>query len=129
MSTDTSSTDKLTILLVENSKSALALLTMLLESKNYKVIKSTNGPEAIDILEKTPVNLVVLDVYMPIMNGYEVTEKIRSSNQHYSNIPIFAYSASESISDIQKCKNAGVNEYIVKNDDNSNLLDQLAKFR
>ena len=128
MSNDLSSPDKLNILLVENSRTARAVMTALLTKSGYHIIPASTGPEAIEILEKEPINLIIMDVFMPLKNGYEVTQEIRSSNKHYAGIPIIAYTGSKNPRDEQHCREAGMNDYLVKTDDNKLLLSWLSEF-
>ncbi|HET9844088.1 MAG TPA: response regulator [Gammaproteobacteria bacterium] len=128
MNKDVPSQEKLTILLVENSRTARAVMTALLSNSGYTVHPAGTGPEALQVLDSQSVDVVIMDVFMPLMNGYEVTKAIRSSNKPYANIPIIAYTASKNPRDEVQCKEAGMNEYLVKTEDNKPLLSWLKNY-
>ena len=67
------------ILAVDDNKQNLDLLTKALTSANYKVITATDGPTALRLVESAAADLVLLDVMMPGMSGYEVCERIRAN--------------------------------------------------
>lgn len=128
MSNDFSSAEKLTILLVENSRTARAIMSELLNKLQYHCIAVPSGPEAIDYLNQHTVDLIIMDIYMPLMNGYEVADNIRNSGKNYASIPIVAYTASKNPKDKIQCLNCGINEVLIKSDDNQALLDWLHNF-
>ena len=112
------------ILLVENSRTTRAILAKLLESNGYKVSLSSTGPEAIESIKTGQFQLVIMDLYMPQMNGYEAAKMIRNlDDEKINNIPIIALTASSSEKDIEISKQSGMNEFITKDDDNLSLLN------
>lgn len=99
-----------TILVVDDDKEIRNLLEIYLINDGYKVIKASNGEEAIEILNNEDIQLVVLDVMMPKINGIEACKRIREK----SNIPILMLSAkSEDIDKIQGII-TGADDYISK---------------
>ena len=70
--------DKISLLLVDDEVEFLAPMVKRLKKRNYQVQTSTNGPDAIDFIRKNPVELVVLDVQMPGMDGIETLSQIKS---------------------------------------------------
>ena len=128
MSNDISSTEKLTILLVENSRTARAAMSQLLNKLPVEPVAVASGPEALDYLNHKAVDLIIMDIYMPLMNGYEVAQTIRMSDKNFSHTPIVAYTASKNPKDKTQCLNAGINEVLIKSEDNRALLDWLNNF-
>jgi CheY-like chemotaxis protein len=120
---------QLQILLVENSRTARTLLTRLLESKGYEVDAVSSGVEALDAISKANYHIVIMDVFLPQMNGYEAAQHIRSLKSDKSNIPLIAFTSSTSEKDKKTCMDAGMNEYVIKSDDNGELFNILNKYQ
>ena len=70
----------LTILVIEDEDSLLQLYRIVLEKEGFKVLTVHNGQEAWDLIENEHVDLVITDILMPVMDGYEFTELLRRSN-------------------------------------------------
>ena len=98
------------ILVVDDEKEIRDLLEINLRSEGYFVFKSSSGKEALEILNKEEIHLIVLDVMMPDMNGLEVCKRIRVNN----NIPILMLSAK--VEDIDRILGimTGADDYICK---------------
>ncbi|MEK4701571.1 response regulator transcription factor [Solibacillus sp. FSL R7-0668] len=107
-----------TILLVDDEQRMLNLLELFLVPKGYRCIKETSGIKAIDILKKEKVSLVLLDVMMPEMDGWDVCKLIRE----FSNIPIIMLTARTDKLDVIKGLNTGADDYITKPFDDRELL-------
>lgn len=98
------------ILIVDDEKEIRDLIEIYLKNEGYKVIKASNGEEALDILEKEKINLIVLDIMMPKIDGLEVCKKVREK----LNIPILMLSAkSEDMDKIQGIM-TGADDYLTK---------------
>ncbi len=128
MSNDLSDTGKLTILIVENSRTARAVLQALLVKSGFFVETVPTGPEALEFLEKNHADLIVMDVFMPLMNGYEVSNQIRGSKQKYADIPIIGYSSSKSSKDESLCLEAGMSSFLIKSEDPTELIKSINSF-
>ena len=87
------------ILVVDDDKNLRKLIRALLEAENYTVFTADNGLEALNVLGQKFIDLVVLDIMMPKMDGYEFTECIRKSK---SDLPILMVSAKQMPSDKHK---------------------------
>lgn len=98
------------ILIAEDDEDIVSLLNLYLESSGYQVICTRNGIEALKILENEPIDLAVLDIMMPKMDGYELTKQIRE----ISNIPIIIISAKGHDNDKIIGLNLGADDYISK---------------
>ena len=101
-----------TILAVDDEPANLLLLQRLLQ-REYRVICSPNGQTALDILAQTPIDVVLLDIMMPHMNGYEVLKTIRA-NANTSDIPVILVSAMADAKDVAQGLEIGANDYITK---------------
>lgn len=99
-----------TILLVDDEQRMLDLVELFLIPHGYKCIKVTNGSEAIKTLEREKIQLILLDVMMPEMNGWEVCVKIRE----LSKVPIIMLTARSDKEDLVKGLNIGADDYISK---------------
>lgn len=111
------------ILIVENSRTARASLESKLSSIGYQTLSVGSGKEAFELLQKQPFDLIVMDVFLPELNGYEAAQKIRALTVDWANLPIVAYSSSQTPFDKQKCLSAGINEYLIKSDDHKALIN------
>lgn len=112
-----------TILVVEDSITARTLLKNLLELAGYSVRTAVDGMEAVTLLKTEGFDLVVSDVDMPRMNGFDLTAKIRA-DRRLSEIPVVLVTALESREDRERGIDVGANAYIVKSSfDQGNLLE------
>src|SRR4028118_1360693 len=101
------------ILIVDDTPDNLRLLSTVLQSRGYRVRKAINGPLALKGIEIAPPDLILLDVNMPQMNGYEVCEKLKADPQT-SEIPVIFLSALDDVSDKVKAFAVGAVDYITK---------------
>jgi CheY-like chemotaxis protein len=113
-----------TVLYVDDNDEILEIIGMLLEGTDYQLLTVNDSGKAVAMcLEKTP-DLVLMDIKMPGMNGFEVTKKLRSSG---FNNPIVVLTASESDEDRKQAKASGCTDYILKTVDMRNvrsIIDQ-----
>jgi CheY-like chemotaxis protein len=110
------------ILVVEDDIRNIFALSKVLEPRGAKVEIARNGKEALDHLEQKPgVDLVLMDVMMPEMDGLEATRRIRQAPAH-ATLPIIALTAKAMSDDREQCLAAGVNDYIAKPLDVDKLL-------
>lgn len=107
------------ILVVDDDKNIRNLIKIVLENEKYNVSTAENGLEALNLLGKTHIDLVVLDIMMPEMDGYEFTENIRKLNNQ---IPILMVSAKQLPVDKYKGFKAGTDDYITKPIDEEEML-------
>jgi two-component system chemotaxis sensor kinase CheA len=111
------------ILVVEDSITSRALLKGILESAGYHVKTAVNGFDALEALRTGRFDLVVSDVQMPRLNGFDLTARIRAERR-LAEIPVVLVTALSSPEDRERGIEVGANAYIVKSDfDQSNLLD------
>lgn len=115
-----------TILIVEDNIINFKFLELALKSTQVNIIHTTRGQEAVDICKSnTIVDLILMDIKLPEMNGYETTENIRLFN---TTIPILAQTGTESEEDLQKCLKAGCNDYMIKPINPDQLIDKISTF-
>jgi CheY-like chemotaxis protein len=102
------------ILIVDDDVRNLFALTTAFERYNINCITAESGQDAINILlESNPVDMVLMDIMMPEMDGYETTQKIRREHKNNS-LPIIAVTAKAMKGDREKCIEAGASDYITK---------------
>lgn len=99
------------ILVVEDDKNTRKYIEALLTAENYIVLTATNGEEALDVMDSEHIDLIVLDIMMPKMDGYEFTKVLRHSN---NNIPILMISAKQLPEDKHKGFLVGTDDYMTK---------------
>lgn len=107
----------LKILLVEDNVLNQKVVSFNLRKFNYEVVAVTNGVDALQILSKEKFQLILMDLMLPGMNGYEITREIRKREKLAAvekEIPIIAITANTLDNDRQKCFDAGMNEYLSK---------------
>ncbi len=107
------------ILAVEDDHSTRKLLQAVLFGNGYKVLTACNGAEALDVLEKNHVDLMIIDVMMPVMDGYELTKTLREGG---SQIPMLMLSAKQNVSDVKQGFIVGIDDYMTKPFDLEELL-------
>ncbi|HHW67105.1 MAG: hypothetical protein PWP07_1289 [Epulopiscium sp.] len=103
-----------TILGVEDNIINQEIMESIIKRKGYHYIPAYNGKEAISILKNTRVNLILMDIQLPELDGFEVTRMIREQRDRDDHIPIIAMTAFASHEDRQKCIEAGMDDYISK---------------
>lgn len=99
------------ILVVEDDKNLRKLIVTCLKRENYQTYEATNGIEALEILDNNYIDLIVSDIMMPKMNGYELTKELRNANY---NIPILLITARSTLSDKKEGFLSGADDYMVK---------------
>jgi CheY-like chemotaxis protein/signal transduction histidine kinase len=113
------------ILLAEDYKHSQIIVTRLLKKNNFEdIVVVENGEEAYKIAQKEKFDLILMDMQMPIMNGFEATEKIRQMAD-YKSTPIIALTAFAMKGDREKCLEAGATDYIPKPIDSKEFIDKV----
>ncbi|HEY7098925.1 MAG TPA: response regulator [Terriglobales bacterium] len=101
------------ILVAEDRPASLELIRIVLESAGYEVVEAVNGEEALEKARGDPVDLILLDLQMPKINGFEVLAELRK-NPNFASIPIVALTASAMHGDRERALSAGFSAYIAK---------------
>jgi PAS domain S-box-containing protein len=125
LETASTSLKNISILLVEDSDMNRMVAQNSLQHYSCKVTEAENGVEALKILKKENFDIILMDIQMPEIDGIETTKIIR--NKLKLNIPIVALTANAFKSEIEKCKKAGMNDYITKPFNETNLIETIAK--
>ena len=107
------------IMVVDDDKNTRLFLKAVLESENYNVTAACNGREALELMDREYIDLVVLDIMMPEMDGYEFTRILRQSN---NDLPILMVSAKQLPADRHKGFLVGTDDYITKPIDEKEML-------
>jgi len=114
-----------TVLLVDDDMRNLFALSQVLGQKGMTVIKAEDGQKALDMLEKTPdMDLVILDIMMPVLDGYETARRIRAQRR-FEKLPIIALTAKAMREDREKCIQAGASDYLAKPVDVDRLMSMM----
>ncbi|MBO5339322.1 MAG: response regulator transcription factor [Clostridia bacterium] len=109
----------LNILVVDDDSNIRMFLQAVLENAGYGVLTATNGKHALDVMDREHIDLVVLDVMMPEMDGYEFTKTLREAD---NNLPILMVSAKQLPQDKHKGFIVGTDDYITKPIDDEEML-------
>jgi tubulin-specific chaperone A len=112
------------ILIVDDDVRNSFALSKLLSDKGISVRIAQNGQKALELLAKEPIDLVLMDIMMPVMDGYETTKRIRAQ-QEFSTLPILALTAKAMKGDREKCLAVGANDYLPKPIDVDRLFSML----
>ncbi len=116
--------DKPKVLIADDDARNIFALKAVLGTKGYSIITASNGRECIQTLEKNPdVAVVLMDMMMPEMDGYEATMELRRKPE-FQHLPIIAVTAQAMVGDKEKCLAAGTTDYISKPID-AEQLDRL----
>ncbi|MCD4730152.1 MAG: response regulator, partial [Bacteroidales bacterium] len=117
------------ILLVEDNEFNIMVAKEELEDviPDVKVIVAKNGKEAIEILEKSKIEIILMDLQMPVINGFEATTTIRNLNSEKAKVPIIAMTANVMKEEVEKCLNLGMNDYISKPFETKDLLMKIGQ--
>ena len=107
------------ILVVDDDKNTRLLFKTILQRANYTVFVAKNGEDALDVMDKEHIDLVVLDIMMPKMDGYEFTKILRYTN---NTLPILMVSAKQLPRDKHLGFDAGIDDYMIKPIENEEFL-------
>lgn len=119
------------ILLVEDNILNQKVVSFNLKKYNYTVIPVRNGVEALEAVRTDNFDLILMDLMLPGMNGYEITTEIRKFEKETGaekQIPIIAITANTLDNDRERCMNVGMNEYLSKPFTAEQLIDKIRIF-
>jgi len=115
------------ILIVEDEESLLKLESILLTSKGYDVTGVTNGQAALDSLAENPSDLVLLDIMLPQIDGFEVCRRIKE-NPQTKHIPVIMLTAKKSREDMARGEKVGADWYITKPFKSVMVIETIQRF-
>lgn len=98
------------VLVVDDDQNIRNLVSIHLKEEGFTVIEAENGQEALNILEKNTCDMAIVDIMMPVIDGYELTKDIRE----YYDIPVILLTAKDQIEDKEKGFLSGTDDYLVK---------------
>jgi len=118
-------TDTIKILLVEDYKHSQIIVTRLLKKNDFdSIVVVENGAEACEQVKKQKFDLILMDMQMPVMNGFEATQAIRKMEE-YKETPIIALTAFAMKGDRERCLEAGATDYIAKPIDSQEFIEKV----
>lgn len=115
------------VLLVEDNPLNQRIVGQMLHNYGFDVIMAANGLEALNILQKSPISIILMDMQMPVMDGYETTQHIRQ-HRKWKEIPIIAITAHSLPGDREKCLACGCSSYIAKPFKASELVQLIKEY-
>lgn len=95
------------VLVVDDEKDFLYTMEYWLKSKGYQVITAANGKDALAKIKNNPVDIIFLDLHMPVMDGAEALKQIREFNKNVPVVIITAYTVDDKISEVEKYNISG----------------------
>lgn len=113
-----------TILIVEDTELNIDLLTQLLED-DYHLLVARDGEQGVAMAKEKSPDLILMDISLPVMDGYEATRQIRAT---MASMPIIGLSAHAMSGDAEKAKQAGCNDYLTKPVNEDLLMNKLQEF-
>ncbi len=114
------------VLVVEDVDFNRELIVQLLEDK-YEVIEAVNGQQGVELAERERPELILMDLSLPVMDGWEATRRLKA-NADLRAIPIIALTAHAMKGDKEKALAAGCDDYLVKPLDEDELMTRIAKY-
>ncbi len=115
------------ILIVEDEESLLKLESILLTSKGYDVQGVSNGAAALRVIAEEPPDLVLLDIMLPEMDGFEVCRRIKQ-NEATRHIPVIMLTAKKSRDDMARGEDVGADWYITKPFKSAMVIETIQRF-
>ena len=103
------------ILVVDDDTDTLNFLKVLLQQQGYEILTARDGSEALSLLETQPVNLILTDVAMPSLNGYQLCQRVKNATDPRLMLtPVIMMSGRSLDSDIRYAKSLGADDYLIK---------------
>jgi CheY-like chemotaxis protein len=115
------------IVVADDDPDILSIVSMSLEAMGHEVVRATNGREAVDAVRAVGPDLVVMDLMMPEVDGYEATTTLKTDPET-SAIPVLALTAKAMRGDEEKGRQAGVDAYITKPFRISQVMDVINQY-
>lgn len=114
-----------TVLIAEDNPVNQMVLRGMLEHMGCMTLTASNGQEVCDLMASQPIDLILMDCQMPLMDGFETTRFIRNTESAYNSVPIIAVTANALSTDSRRCMEAGMNDYLKKPIDRLQMEDKV----
>lgn len=115
------------VMVIDDEKDFLYTIEYWLKSKGYSVFTASNGQEAIDVIRKEPLDIIFLDLHMPVMDGVETLKNIRQLNKNIPVILITAYASDEKVTEAEKHGIAGLFYKYKDLSESANLIETILR--
>jgi two-component system chemotaxis response regulator CheY len=115
-----------TILIVDDSESIREIVSFTLENEGYKVLVAEDGQDAMKFLDKGPIDLILTDLHMPVMNGIEFIKAVRN-NPEFKSVPILFLTTESQTAKKMEAKEAGATGWIIKPFVPAKLIEAISK--
>jgi CheY-like chemotaxis protein len=127
---DSSPAERSLVLLVDDARENRELMKLLLASQPLEIHEAGNGLEGVQLFERNEYRLVLMDIQMPVMDGYSATREIRSIEERLRRgaTTIVALTAHAYEDDVRRCREAGCDDHIAKPFKKKRLLQCLAQY-
>lgn len=117
------------ILVVEDDTVSRVFVELILKSVGYKVVSVEGGQSAIDLLNEMPIDLILMDLHLPDMDGFEITNKIRNQlSENLRSVPIIAITGYASEANRIKSRHVGMNDFLSKPVDKAQLMPMMKRW-
>lgn len=118
---------KLKALIIEDNEQNMYMLSFLLEKNNYEVFRAFNGLDGIKAAKECPPDVILLDIQLPGMDGYQIARELRKRND-LNTIPIIAVTSHAMVGDRERAMASGATGYIEKPIDPDNFIQRLESY-
>jgi two-component system, cell cycle response regulator DivK len=115
------------ILIIEDNAQNMYLMTFLLESYGFEIVQAFNGKDGIRLAKEIKPNIILLDIQLPEINGYQVAEEL-TKDQSLAKVPIIAVTSYAMAGDKERALAAGATGYIEKPINPNTFIDQLQEY-
>jgi CheY-like chemotaxis protein len=116
------------VLVVDDVSANRELLETVLRAVGYEVVTAKDGSEAIDLARTAPFDLILMDLQMPVTDGFAATRAIRAGDGRNARAPIVALSANALPEHVERCRQAGMDGHIAKPINVGDLVSDVARF-
>ncbi len=118
--------EKRTILLVDDDIFLVDIMAFTFKQSGFEIIKAHNGKEALEVMGKEQIDLILTDIMMPVMDGFELARNVKE-NEAFKHLPIIFLTAKSNIEDKNKGFSLGINDYVVKPFNLKDLVSRINK--
>lgn len=116
-----------TLLVVDDDETIRSGLKRILEAEQHKVLVATDGMELSRVIETSLLDLVILDINLPWVDGFELCQLVKS-HHNFANVPLILMSSRDSQEDIARGFQAGANDYVVKPFEVDRIVEMVNKY-